>query len=54
MRLADALDFMGAVQPERAFGIHDGQLNERGLDAVNDWLGGMSAYRYLAPGESFG
>lgn len=54
MRLGDALDFMSAVQPHRAFGIHDGQLNERGLDAVNDWLGGMSAYRYLAPGESVG
>jgi len=52
MRLGDALDFIGAVQPERAFGIHDGQLNQRGLDAVNDWLGGVGAYRYLAPGES--
>lgn len=54
MRLGDALDFIGAVQPERAFGIHDGQLNERGLDAVNDWLGGADAYRYLAAGESVG
>lgn len=54
MRLGDALDFVADVRPERAFAIHDGQLNARGLAAVNDWLGGESGYRYLAPGESFG
>lgn len=54
MRLADALDFMAEVNPEQAFAIHDGQLNERGLAAVNDWLGEDRAYRYLAPGESYG
>jgi L-ascorbate metabolism protein UlaG (beta-lactamase superfamily) len=54
MRLSDALDLMAAVRPERAFAIHDGQLNDRGLSAVNDWLGRESGYRYLAPGESFG
>lgn len=54
MRLGDALGLMAAVRPERTFAIHDGQLNNRGLSAVNDWLGREAGYRYLAPRESFG
>jgi L-ascorbate metabolism protein UlaG (beta-lactamase superfamily) len=54
MRLGDAMRFMAGIQPERAFGIHDGQLNDRGLAAVNDWLGDLPGYRYLAAGESLG
>jgi L-ascorbate metabolism protein UlaG (beta-lactamase superfamily) len=51
MMLAEAIEFVHAVNPERAFAIHDGQINERGLASVNDWLGRAAAYRYLAPGE---
>jgi L-ascorbate metabolism protein UlaG (beta-lactamase superfamily) len=54
LKLTEAIDFVTAIRPRRAFGIHDGQLNERGLDGVNGWLSEYAggAYRYLAPGES--
>jgi L-ascorbate metabolism protein UlaG (beta-lactamase superfamily) len=52
LKTAEAIDFIRAVRPERAFGIHDGQVNQRGLDAINAWLGrGGDGYRWLAPGE---
>jgi L-ascorbate metabolism protein UlaG (beta-lactamase superfamily) len=54
MRLSDALDFIEEVRPARSLAIHDGQLNTRGLSAVNDWLRRQSGYHYLAPGESLG
>jgi hypothetical protein len=46
--------FVQAVVPRRAFGIHERQLNERGLEALNGWLGYAAGtdYRYLAPGET--
>jgi L-ascorbate metabolism protein UlaG (beta-lactamase superfamily) len=54
LKTSEAIDFVNAVKPGRAFGIHDAQLNERGLGAVNAWLAEETgdAYRYLAPGES--
>lgn len=54
MRTSESIDFVKAVAPERTFGIHDAQLNERGLDSVNHWLAGTTdhGYRYLRPGES--
>jgi L-ascorbate metabolism protein UlaG (beta-lactamase superfamily) len=54
LKMVEAIDFVRAVGPRRAYPIHDGQLNERGLDAVNGWLGEEVAadYRYLAPGEA--
>jgi len=54
MRLGDAMDFVTRIQPERAIGIHDGQLNDRGLAAVNGWLSSLPGYRYLSPGQSLG
>jgi hypothetical protein len=54
MELCEAIDFVRAVRPARAFPIHDGQLNERGMGSVNAWFtreGGME-YRWLAPGEA--
>lgn len=54
MRLGDAMDFVTRIQPERAIGIHDGQLNDRGLAAVNSWLSRLPGYRYLSPGQSLG
>jgi L-ascorbate metabolism protein UlaG (beta-lactamase superfamily) len=54
LKTSEAIDFVKAVKPGRAFGIHDAQLNERGLGAVNAWLAEETgdAYRYLAPGET--
>jgi L-ascorbate metabolism protein UlaG (beta-lactamase superfamily) len=52
LKTAEAIDFGRAVRHERSFGIHDGQINQRGLDAINSWLGrGDDGYRWLAPGE---
>jgi L-ascorbate metabolism protein UlaG (beta-lactamase superfamily) len=55
LKTAEAIGFLRAVGPERAFGIHDAQINSRGLQAANSWLTdqGRHGYRYLAPGESF-
>ncbi|MFG2532850.1 MBL fold metallo-hydrolase [Streptomyces sp. NPDC048516] len=54
MKTAEAIDFVKAVSPQRAFAIHDAQLNERGLNSVNGWLAEETGnrYRYLRPGES--
>jgi L-ascorbate metabolism protein UlaG (beta-lactamase superfamily) len=55
LKTAEAISFLRAVQPKRAFGIHDAQINSRGLQGANSWLTdqGRHGYRYLAPGESF-
>ncbi|MFJ9848863.1 MBL fold metallo-hydrolase [Streptomyces sp. NPDC101150] len=54
MKTSEAIDFVRAAAPERAYGIHDGQLNGRGLSSVNGWLteecGGR--YQWLAPGSA--
>jgi L-ascorbate metabolism protein UlaG (beta-lactamase superfamily) len=54
MKTAEAIDFVKAVKPRRAFAIHDAQLNDRGLSSVNGWLAEETdcGYRYLSPGES--
>jgi L-ascorbate metabolism protein UlaG (beta-lactamase superfamily) len=53
LKMAEAIDFVKAVQPRRAFPIHDAQLSDRGLGSVNAWLGEeTTGYRYLAPGGS--
>lgn len=53
MRTAETIDFVRAVGPERAVGIHDAQINERGLASVNGWLEeeARTAYRWLSPGS---
>lgn len=54
LKTTEAVDFVKAVAPGRCFAIHDAQLNDRGLRAVD----GRSAkeaghgYRRLDPGES--
>jgi L-ascorbate metabolism protein UlaG (beta-lactamase superfamily) len=55
LKTAEAISFLRAVRPERAFGIHDAQINSRGLQGANSWLTdqGGHGYRYLAPGEGF-
>ncbi|MCX4539116.1 MBL fold metallo-hydrolase [Streptomyces sp. NBC_01565] len=54
MKTAEAIDFVKAIKPQRAFPIHDAQINGRGLSSVNGWLAEETdnGYRYLAPGES--
>jgi L-ascorbate metabolism protein UlaG (beta-lactamase superfamily) len=54
MKLVEAIDFVKAIEPQRAFAIHDAQLNDRGLSSVNGWLAEETdcGYRYLAPGQS--
>jgi L-ascorbate metabolism protein UlaG (beta-lactamase superfamily) len=56
LKTAEAISFLRAVAPERAFGIHDAQVNSRGRQAANGWLTdqGRHRYRYLVPGESTG
>jgi L-ascorbate metabolism protein UlaG (beta-lactamase superfamily) len=56
MKLCEAIDFVRAVRPARAFPIHDAQLNERGLGSVNAWFTreGGTEFRWLAPGERVG
>ncbi|KRV46620.1 MBL fold metallo-hydrolase [Wenjunlia vitaminophila] len=54
LKMAEAIDFVKAVNPRRAFAIHDAQINHRGLSSVNGWLAEETdhGYRYLRPGES--
>lgn len=54
MKLVEAIDFVRAVAPRRAFAIHDAQLNDRGLGSVNGWFAERTdcGYRYLNPGET--
>ena len=54
LKMGEAIDFVNAIKPLRTFAIHDAQLNDRGLESVNSWIGEEtnSGYRYLAPGES--
>ncbi|MFJ9967657.1 MBL fold metallo-hydrolase [Streptomyces avermitilis] len=53
MKLAEAIYFAKTIKPQRAFPIHDAQINDRGLSSVNGWLAEETdcGYRYLAPGE---
>jgi L-ascorbate metabolism protein UlaG (beta-lactamase superfamily) len=53
LKLDEAIDFVKAVGPRQAHGIHDAQVNERGLASINGWLSEeVDSYRYLAPGSS--
>jgi len=54
LKTTEAIGFVRAVAPRRAFGMHEGQLNDRGLDALNAWFGHAAGtdYHYLAPGET--
>jgi L-ascorbate metabolism protein UlaG (beta-lactamase superfamily) len=55
LKTAEAISFLRAVGPQRAFGIHDAQINSRGLRGANGWLTeqGGHGYQYLTPGEGF-
>ena len=53
LKLAEALDFVRAVRPERAFPVHDAMLSEIGAGNVDRWveMKGGTDYRRLAVGE---
>jgi L-ascorbate metabolism protein UlaG (beta-lactamase superfamily) len=52
LKTCEAVSFVRAVRPERAFGIHDAQINERALGSLNGWIGehGGTSYSWLVPG----
>src|SRR5690606_26040600 len=51
LKTSVAIDFLRDVNPRVAIGIHEAQLNARGLAAVNAWLAENHAgYLHLAPG----
>lgn len=54
LNLRDAIEFLRAVSPERAFPIHDVLLAELGQIAADRWLAssGVPEYRRLRSGES--
>lgn len=54
LKTAEAVDFMRASQYRRAFGIHDGQVNDRAIGSINRWygIGSGHRYEYLPPGAS--
>ncbi|MGB2572149.1 MBL fold metallo-hydrolase [Micromonospora citrea] len=53
LKLTEAIGFARAVGAERAYPIHDAQLNERGMASVHGWFGEtVHGYRPLAPGET--
>jgi L-ascorbate metabolism protein UlaG (beta-lactamase superfamily) len=53
LKTCEAIDFVRAANPRVALGIHEAQLNERGLAAINGWLRATNPrYRYVAAGEA--
>jgi L-ascorbate metabolism protein UlaG (beta-lactamase superfamily) len=54
LKLAEALDFVRAVKPRRAYPIHDAMLSTIGQQSVERWMSakGNTEYAWLAPGES--
>jgi L-ascorbate metabolism protein UlaG (beta-lactamase superfamily) len=54
LKLSEAIDFVRAVRPARAFPIHDALLNDLGLDNFDRWLEwkGETDYARIRLGES--
>jgi L-ascorbate metabolism protein UlaG (beta-lactamase superfamily) len=54
LKLAEALDFVRAVKPRRAYPIHDAMLSAIGQQSVERWMGLKSdtEYAWIAPGDS--
>ena len=54
LKTEEAIGFLRAVRPDRAVGIHDGQVNDRARDSINHWLSteGGADYHWLAPGAT--
>ena len=56
LKTDEAIAFLLAVRPDRAVGIHDGQVNDRARASLNHWLAteGGTDYHWLAPGTTYG
>jgi L-ascorbate metabolism protein UlaG (beta-lactamase superfamily)/catechol 2,3-dioxygenase-like lactoylglutathione lyase family enzyme len=56
LKTDEAIGFLRSVRPDRAIGIHDGQVNDRARGSINHWLAveGDADYHWLAPGSTFG
>ena len=54
LKLTEAIDFVNAVRPQRAFPVHDGLMNDRGAQIVDRLVRQETAtdFRYWRPGES--
>jgi len=54
LKAAEAIDFIRAVKPRRAFALHDSLLNDLGAGMVQNLFGRLagSEYRRLTPGET--
>lgn len=54
LKLAEAIDFVRAVHPARAYSIHDAMLSERGQAGVDRWLAmrGETDYGRITPGDA--
>jgi len=54
LKTSEAIDFVNSISPRLAIGMHDGQLNDLGIDAINGWLSSAcdSEYRWMTPGTS--
>jgi L-ascorbate metabolism protein UlaG (beta-lactamase superfamily) len=54
LKLAEAIDFVRAINPSHTHPIHENGLSERGLASVSAWFrrATHNGYRYLAPGET--
>lgn len=55
LKLSETIDYVRAVSPSNAFSLHDGLLNENGLDVVDRLLAGKTGgteYRRLRVGET--
>ncbi|MFF5288113.1 MBL fold metallo-hydrolase [Paractinoplanes globisporus] len=56
LKLGEAIEFVRAVRPGRAFPIHDAHLSEVGVESFDWWLGakGNTDYARIPLGESVG
>ena len=54
LKLGEALDFVRAVKPRRAYPIHDATLSVLGQQNVAGWMTARSGtdYTWLAPGDA--
>lgn len=54
LKLAEAIEFMLAVHPRRAYSIHDAMLSDKGEALIDRWLAGRggSDYGRIAPGSA--
>jgi len=53
LKTSEAIDFAKHINPDRVIGMHDAQLNDRGIRSVNHWLGQtLEAYRWVPAGTS--